>query len=419
MGIHHPRRIAFVPLCGVVLLAGEHALAREVQVDSGVRRHRMGEITVRTRPGAKVKVTQLAHEFWFGTAIAQSVFRMPPGSRDRKKYLEVLKANFNSAVHENAMKWYSTERQKDRLTYGNCDAMLEWCERNGIRMRGHCVFWAAEKRVQKWLKDLDDDALRGKLRERAHGLLRRYRGRVVEYDVNNEMVHNSYYAKRLGGDIRVRMFEWCREADPDAVLYVNDYGMISGGSAGRYEKQIEGFIKAGTPVGGIGVQGHFGRGVNPSHVKRVLDRLARFKLPIKVTEFDINTSDEEAKAKGLVDVYRTCFAHPAVNGILMWGFWEGRHWRPKAALWKKDWTPTPAAKAYRDLVFGRWWTRFEGTSDGSGLLRVPAFYGRHRVEIGTAAMDVELRKADGAIDLRCAGRNPERWTVSVRRSSGR
>jgi len=391
-------------------------LAKGVPVNPGIRKHRMGEITVRARPGSKVKVTQLAHEFWFGTAIAQSVFRMPPGSPDRKKYLEVLKANFNSAVHENAMKWYSTERQKDRLTYGNCDTMLEWCEKNGIRMRGHCVYWASEKRVQGWLKELDDDALRKKLQERAHDLLRRYRGRVVEYDVNNEMVHNNYYAKRLGDDIRVKMFEWCREADPDAVLYVNDFGMIAGGSAGRYVKQIERFIEAGALSegrGGIGVQGHFGKGVNPSHVKRVLDRLARFKLPIKVTELDINTSDEKAKARGLIDVYRTCFAHPAVTGILMWGFWEGRHWRPKAALWKKDWTPTPAVEAYRDLVFNKWWTRFEGTADRGGVCRVPAFYGGHRVEVGKASKDIELRKADGTIELRCTGTNPERWTVKI------
>ena len=393
------------------LRASGATLAKEVPVNPAIRRHRMGTIVVRTRPGAKGTVTQLGHEFWFGTAIAQGVFRMPPGSPDRKKYLEILKANFNSAVHENAMKWYSTERQKGNLTYGNCDAMLEWCERSGIRVRGHCVFWAAEKHVQKWLKDLDDEELRAKLRERAHDLLRRYRGRVVEYDVNNEMVHNRYYAKRLGDHIWVEMFEWCREADADAVLYVNDFGMISGGSAPAYEKQIEGFIKADVPVGGIGVQGHFGRGVNPSHVKRVLDRLARFKLPIKVTELDINTSDEEAKARGLVDVYRTCFAHPAVTGILMWGFWEGRHWRPKAALWKKDWTPTPAVEAYRDLVFDKWWTRFEGTADGVGVCRVPAFYGRHRVEVGAASKAIALCKADGAVELRCTGADPERWTV--------
>ncbi|MHC4253509.1 MAG: endo-1,4-beta-xylanase, partial [Planctomycetota bacterium] len=282
------------------------ALAKGTALDTAIAKHRTGEITVRARPGARVRVTQLRHEFWFGTAIAASA--MSPRSRrisakDREKYLEVLKENFNCAVHENAMKWYSTEKQLDRYTYENCDDMIAWCEENGLRVRGHCVYWASEKRVQQWIKDLDDRALRAKVESRARDLLTRYRGHVQEYDVNNEMVHNSFYLKRLGADIRPQMFRWCREADPDAILYVNDYGMIAGGSAGRYVNQIEGLLKAGAPVGGIGVQGHFGGRVDARKVKTVLDRLARFKLPIKITEFDINTKDERAKARGLRAVY--------------------------------------------------------------------------------------------------------------------
>ena len=86
-------------------------------------------------------------------------------------------------------------------------------------------------------------------------------------------------------------------------------------------------------------------------VKATLDTLARFDLPIKITEFDMNTKDEAAKARGVEALYRVCFAHPAVEGVLMWGFWQGRHWRPDAALWKKDWTPTPAAEVYHKLVY--------------------------------------------------------------------
>jgi hypothetical protein len=87
-----------------------------------------------------------------------------------------------------------------------------------------------------------------------------------------------------------------------------------------------------------------------------------------------------------------------VDGILMWGFWEGAHWRPKAALWKRDFSPTPSADAYRDLVFNRWWTRFEGRAGADGVCRVPAFLGRHRVEAGGKSVEVDLLKAGGAAE---------------------
>ena len=369
-----------------------------------IRRHRMGIITVAAPPGTAVRVEQLRHEFWFGTAISRGpMCGKGVSPRDRAKYLEVLKDNFNATVHENAMKWYSTEREKDELAYGDADAMLEWCERNEIPLRGHCVFWCVDKFVQPWIKGLTDEELRRRLEGRAKLLLKRYRGRVPEYDVNNEMLHANYYAERLGEEIRVQMFKWCKEADPEARLYVNDYGIISGGGVGKYERHIKQLLEAGAPIGGIGVQGHFGLrqgdekegGISPNHLKSVLDRLAKFGLPIKVTEFDLLTDNEEAKKIGLTNLYRTCFAHPAVDGILMWGFWEGCHWRPKAAPWKRDWTPTPGAEAYRDLVYNQWWTRWVGKTGADGRVQVPAFYGRHRVQVGDRTREIDLPKVEG------------------------
>ena len=135
--------------------------------------------------------------------------------------------------------------------------------------------------------------------------------------------------------------------------------------------------------------------MDPGHVKRVLDLLAEFGLPIKITEYDANTKDERAKAEALENLYRVAFAHPAVDGILMWGFWEGAHWRPDAALWKRDFTPSPAAEKYRYLVFREWWTAHEATADAKGRCEVRAFFGRHRVEADGSAVEVELRKCAG------------------------
>lgn len=106
----------------------------------------------------------------------------------------------------------------------------------------------------------------------------------------------------------------------------------------------------------------------------------------------LTNEEEEKKARALVEYYRTCFAHPAVEGILMWGFWEGANWIPASSLFRRDWTPTPAARAYRDLIFGTWWTRWEGKADATGRCEVRAFYGQHRVQSGGKEAVVTLRK---------------------------
>jgi hypothetical protein len=63
----------------------------------------------------------------------------------------------------------------------------------------------------------------------------------------------------------------------------------------------------------------------------------------------------------------------------MWGFWEGRHWRPEAALYRRDWSLKPAAKAWEDLVFGEWWTNVDASVDEHGRATVRGFKGDYEV----------------------------------------
>jgi GH35 family endo-1,4-beta-xylanase len=357
--------------------------------DTWIEQRRQGRMILRVvdaegNPvsGANIRATLVRHEFWFGTALARKMFRAQTPADEREQYLEIARTYFNSAVHENALKWYGTESKQGQVNYADADRMLEWCEQNGLRMRGHCIFWGVERYVQDWLKALPDDALLREVQRRAREVPARYKGRITEYDVNNEMLHGDFYKKRLGAGIRLKMFHWAHEADPEAVLYVNDFGILTGGDLDRYKEQIQSFLDAGVPVGGIGCQGHFGGKVlPPEQVYARLESLAEFGLPIKITEFDINTTDEEYKAKALEDFYRICFSHPAVNGILMWGFWEGSHWRRDAALFDKDFTPRPAALAYWNLVHDEWKTDTPGITKSDGLFTFKGFHGDYRITV--------------------------------------
>lgn len=384
--------------------------AAESDLAASIRRVRMGTLVVQAAPGAEVRVEQLRHEFWFGAALASHVFGGRLDDENSVQYKRVFLENFNAAVTENALKWHAMERRQGEVDYATVDAILQWTQEHDIPLRGHNVFWGVPNMVQPWLKALDNDALRQTVKARAQDIARRYRGRFAEYDLNNEMLHGNLYEQRLGPNITGDMAAWMRQEDPQAVLYLNDYDILTGRRLEDYVAQIRTLLDQGVPIGGIGVQGHLhGDSFDPAALQHALDGLAQFKLPVRVTEFNfpgqrskyygqrearLTDEEEQAKAKGLTDYYRICFAHPAVEGILMWGFWEGANWIPVSSLYRRDWSPTPAAQAYRDLIFKQWWTTWRGPADAQGRCEVRAFFGKYRVTAGDKVAVVNLKRAE-------------------------
>ena len=387
-----------------------HSLAMGSDLDDAIRKVRMGTLVVEASPGVEVRVEQVRHEFWFGAALASQMFGERANAETAARYKKVFLENFNAAVTENALKWHAMEVRQGQVDYSVVDAILQWTDEHEIPLRGHNIFWGIPNRVQPWQKAMDDATLRETIKARALDVGTRYRGRFAEYDLNNEMIHGNYYEERLGSEITRDMAVWVRQGDPNAVLYLNDYDILTGRRLDDYVAHIRGLLDQGVPIGGIGVQGHLhGDSFDPAVLQRSLARLAEFKLPIVITEFnfpgqrsrhynqrDASLSDEEeqAKAKAIVDYYRICFAEPAVKGILMWGFWEGANWIPQSSLYRRDWSPTPAAEAYRDLVFKQWWTTWQGKTDAGGRCEVPVFYGQHRVTAGDKEAIVSLKRAE-------------------------
>jgi GH35 family endo-1,4-beta-xylanase len=384
-------------------------------LDSAIANHRQGKLIIKTTPGAEVVVTQLRHEFWFGAALSSGAFNGSMRAEDRERYLAAFLTNFNAAVTENALKWHAMEQQRGKVDYATVDAILAWTDKNQIPLRGHNIFWGIPNRVQEWLKVMSDEELRETLKQRALDIGKRYRGRFAEYDLNNEMVHGNYYEERLGTNITLQMAQWVRQEDPQAVLFLNDYDMLTGRRVKDYVRQIQSLQSQGTPIGGIGVQGHSHADTfDPQAVMNSLQELSQFHLPIRITEFNMpgqnsrqyrergyqmTEADEAAKAKALTDYYRICFAQPAVEGILMWGYWEGANWIPASSLYKRDWTPLPAAKAYHDLVYGQWWTHYQGRADAQGRCEVQAFFGKHRIQVGTNEAVVEFSRKQGSKNI--------------------
>ncbi len=378
---------------------------------------RKGTILIKGKPGTTVHVEQLSHEFWFGCAISSNVFsensRM--SETDIEMYKQKFLENFNSAVTENAVKWGSMERNRGEIDYKTADHILDWTEENNLPCRGHNLYWGIDQFVQKWVKELNEEELREAVKKRGIETAQHYKGRFVEYDLNNEMIHGNYYADQLGDGITKKMADWVLEGDKDAKLWLNDYDILTGNQLDAFLLHIREILKEGVPVAGLGVQGHLhGETFSGEKLKESLDSLGQFGLPIRITEFNmpgqrskfykdksikITEEEELQKAKNIADYYRICFAHPAVEGILMWGFWEGANWIKVSSLYNQDWSPTPALKAYQELIFNEWNTDISVRLDENGEALVPAFYGHYKISTGQTEIHISLEKEKGSTEI--------------------
>jgi len=324
---------------------------------------------------AQVHVDQQQRDFPIGTVMAAQPLATEP------QYRDYITEHFNWTVHENAVKWYATEPVQGQVDYSDADTMLEWAESEGLKVRGHTIFWAPEQWQPNWVPGLDDVTLAAEVDDRLEDLVSRYAGRFEHWDVNNEMLAGSFYQDRLGPDIRLWMFERTRQLDPGADLFVNDFNVVSSSTkTNRYIRLIEEFDAAGIPVDAIGAQGHF-TDVEPWAVKVRLDKLATFGKPIWITEFDVVQADENDRADALERFFRMAYSHPAVDGIVLWGFWAGSHWRgPEAALVDLDWTVNAAGQRFEALM-DEWWSHESVVTDGAGGAGSRVFHGSYRITV--------------------------------------
>ncbi|WP_395094708.1 endo-1,4-beta-xylanase [Armatimonas sp.] len=122
-----------------------------------------------------------------------------------------------------------------------------------------------------------------------------------------------------------------------------------------------------------------------------LERFGKLGLPIAITEFDINMEDEQLQADYTRDFLTACFSHPSVSEIITWGFWGKRHWFPKAALWRADWSIKPNGQAWVDLTTKKWWTSAGGTTDAQGSFAVRGFHGEYEVRVTQAGKTATQR----------------------------
>lgn len=353
---------------------------------------------------AEVKIEMVEHDFGFGSAFVTCRF---PGNNcynstyvDKVLDLDGQGHGFNVGVTENAVKWDAWEENWLGTPTQTADA-IEWLHDNGVTMRGHTLIWPGFQYLPDDIgqNQNDLDYLRQRIDERIETMINhpRLKNIIREWDVFNEITQNRDFENAFkndpnfttGREIYTEIFEKIRALDPDLKLYMNDYVVLSGGGSSqtvinRYKSFLNEIDESTQPFDGIGFQCHIGS--TPTSITKLENVLnefyQRYEKPIKITEYDINDLvDEDVAANYMSDFLTMIYSHPAVEAYIMWGFWDGNHWKDNAPMFDLDWNLKPSGQAFIDKVFNEWWTNETLTTEATGKANTRVFKGTHKVTV--------------------------------------
>ena len=383
-----------------------------------IEKYRKGNLTVEVVdaaghpvPGAQVHVEMKRHAFGFGSAFSETrIVKMKDADADR--YREEFPKLFNCGTVESGLKWSEWVKGREVTLRA-----LDWMDAHGIRVRGHNLVWPQWNR----LTFLDDAVVKQARRSPAdlqkllvdhiRDELTPLAGRCFQWDVVNEAMSHKDFLNFQGPEAIVEWFKLAHEIDPKAQLAVNDIVLHMpnggpGGSAIPPEDDFYHYLKVlkdkGAPLAGIGLESHLSRMTPPVELLQQFDRYAEIGS-INITEFDASIDDEQLQADMTRDYLTVCFSHPAVENFIMWGFWDGQHWRKNAPIFRKDWSLKPGGQVYRDLVFKQWWTDQTSSADAKGKLQTRAFLGDYTITAThngkTATQPLTLTREGGTAKL--------------------
>ena len=260
----------------------------------------------------------------------------------------LIARHFSQVTAEWEMKMEYILRDDGGFRFDAPDAIAAFARARALRLFGHNLIWYAQSSPAFERIDGQGRAFADAYRSYILAVAGRYRGQAVGWDVVNEPVlddgsglRDCLWSRNLGAtDYIRRALDHAREADPRAVLLINDYNLESlPRKRATFMRLVEGLLKAGAPIGGIGTQTHLATDLPPGTVTAALRDLASLGLPIHVSELDISLNrdrglsfsadDKAARQYRLAHEAAEAFAAlPAVQrfGFTLWGLRDGESW---------------------------------------------------------------------------------------------
>ncbi len=216
----------------------------------------------------------------------------------------VLK-DYGSLTAENVMKPESLQPAKGVFRWEHADRLADFCRRNGLKLRGHCLMWHSQ--IGKWMYQDEQGALLSKevffenMKQHIMAVVTRYKDVVYCWDVVNEAIadggenpyRDSPMYKIAGNEFIKKAFQYAHEADPDALLFYNDYNASSPAKCERICNMVQEMKAEGVPIDGIGMQGHYSiYGPKMEDVDAAIAKYAALVDNIHITELDVRVTDQ-------------------------------------------------------------------------------------------------------------------------------
>ncbi len=363
-------------------------------------------------PGANVHLRMKRHAFGFGSAVALSQYLGQDADaatfRTKLADLNGEGQTFSIAVPENALKWGIWDSGWPG-TPAQIVQSIASLKALGMQVRGHNLVWPGWAFLPADLlaNQSNPDYLTTRIEERIAEIAGYpgIRGELVDWDVINEPAHETDLADILGEGVYADWFNQAAAVDPDARLYINEYSIISSSgldiaTQDRLKDIIAGIEAGGGRIDGVGIQGHMSTPLTaPTSVYAILDDYAALGKRLAITEYDAPGVEESLAADYLRDLLTVVFSHPAADAFLMWGFWDGAHWKNDAPIFRRDWSLKPSGQAFFDQVFDAWWTDVSGVAE-DGLFETRGFLGDYEV---SATLDGASKEASFTLE---AGESP-------------
>jgi endo-1,4-beta-xylanase len=282
---------------------------------------------------------------------------------------QITAEQFSVLTPGNEMKWQVVEPTQGNFNWTGADNLVNFAEEHHQRVRGHTLVW--HNQLPNWLTQgvangtITNSQLRDLLQQHITTEVRRYRGRIWQWDVLNEMLTdsnpsqvnpNDFWISHLGTGIIADAFRWAHAADPGALLCYNDYNIAGEDGSNAKSNAALALVKSlraqKVPIDCVGDQGHLDLqfGFNPALMTQDLQSFASLGLKVAITEADVRTFVETTDSNQTPIVSRTDTtpnhtADPAAadwfNGMLqscllvkacisftVWGFADAESWVP-------------------------------------------------------------------------------------------
>lgn len=312
---------------------------------------------------------------------AVPVWRIDVGN-DNLETTQTIFHNFNMVVAENEMKADAIQPNRGQFNFGDGDRLCDFAARHGMAVRGHTLIW--HNQTPSWISSdgykNNHNYTRAELleimKEHITTVLTHYKGRVAEWDVVNEVLDDdqsivrtnplgyslrkSVWQKVIGDDYIDSAFAYAHRADPDAILYINDYDVEFQGKAKTqaYYNLVRRLLDDGIAVGGVGFQCHLTVGeADSAKFGANMKRYESLGVKCAITELDMAMPDpyaagaEERQAEEYSKLTAAMMKYPHCETIVVWGVTDDMSWRQgNPLLFRANLEAKPAFFALRDVL---------------------------------------------------------------------